>query len=249
MASGLAGSWLEVTLSRLFPKWTNVLPTVFAVGALGGLCAVVGGFWYYATPKFFKVGYMPKQPGPVGFPHNTHAGLLGMDCRYCHSHVEESAEANVPTVSVCYGCHSEGKLAKLGTSQVHKERTEFIRTAYAQNAPIEWRRVHKLPDYVRNFPHQAHVQAGVSCYSCHGQITGMPTVYQAEPMSMGWCLECHRNPEAALVDPSKVTQLVWVEQTLKARAEGTDPTSAQMGEKVLQSLQNAPPQNCGACHY
>lgn len=234
-------------MSLLFPKWTNVLPTLFAVGALGGLCSVVGGFWYYATPKFFKVGYMPKQPGG-GFNHQIHAGQLGMDCRYCHTNVEIAHEANIPSVSTCYGCHSEGKLAKLATSDVHKQKTEFIRQAYAKDESIEWRRIHKVPDYVHNFPHQVHVNAGVSCYSCHGQIAGMPVVYQAQPLSMGWCLECHRAPEKHLVEPSLVTQLVRVEQILKARAEG-DAASTQMGERVLQALHKAPPQNCGACHY
>ncbi len=234
-------------MSRLFPKWTNVLPTFFAVAALGGLSSVVGGFWYYATPKFFKVGYMPKQPDG-GFNHQIHAGQLGMDCRYCHSNVEISHEANIPTVSSCYGCHSENKLAKFATSESHKQKTEFVRSAYAANASIEWRRIHKLPDYVHNFPHQIHVNAGVSCYSCHGQITGMPVVHQVESLSMGWCLECHRAPEKHLVEPSYVTQLVRVEQILKARNEG-DAASKQMGQRVLQALKNAPPQNCGACHY
>ncbi len=235
-------------MSVIFPKWTNLLPTIFAVGALGGLSAAVGGFYYYATPKFFKVGYMPKQPGG-GFNHQIHAGKLGMDCRYCHTKVEKSYEANIPNVATCYGCHKENTLSIYNESEVHKNKTEFIREAYAADQSIEWRRIHKLPDYVHNFPHQAHLAAGVSCYSCHGQITAMPEVYEAQPLSMGWCLDCHRNPETAVLEPQyhdKITQLVWVEQHLKDRAAKANDESAR---QLLESINVNAPQNCGACHY
>ncbi|HYE62779.1 MAG TPA: cytochrome c3 family protein [Phycisphaerales bacterium] len=235
-------------MSVIFPKWTNVLPTVIAIGAVGVLTSVVGGFWYYATPKFFRVGYMPTQPGG-GFNHQIHAGKLGMDCRYCHTHVEESTEANIPNVATCYGCHKEGSLSLYNTSEAHKQKTEFIRQAYVADAPIEWVRIHKLPDYVRNFPHHVHLKAGVSCFSCHGQITAMPIVYEAEPLSMSWCLDCHRSPEKAVLEPehrNKLTRLWWVEDHLARRASGETPIS----QSILQSLEKTPPpENCGACHY
>ena len=238
-------------MSAIFPKWTNLLPTAIAIGAVGGLASLVGGFWYFATPKFFGVGYMPKQPGPAGFSHQIHAGQLGMDCRYCHSKVEQSSEANIPNVETCYGCHKDGSLAKFNESETHKTRTNFIREAFAADASIEWRRVHKVPDYVRNFPHAAHLRAGVSCYSCHGEINTMPVVYQAEPLSMSWCLDCHRNPEASVVRPDKVTQLQWVKETLAERATQTDAGKAGQAEakKLIESLDLNPPENCGACHY
>jgi hypothetical protein len=223
----------------------NIFPTA---SALAGACVVttaVAGFWYYATPKFFKVGYMPTQPGG-GFNHQLHAGKLGMDCRYCHTKVEVSAEANVPNVSTCYGCHGENKLAKLQEAQ-HKEKTEFIRTAYNADASIPWRRIHKVPDYVRNFPHHAHVNAGVSCFSCHGRIDTMPVVFQAEPLSMGWCLDCHRAADKHVVPKDKITNLQWVQQELAARAKG-----AALSPEVLRTLEHIrqhPPENCGACHY
>jgi hypothetical protein len=238
-------------VSVLFPKWSNAFPTFFAIAALGGLTTAVGGFWYYATPKFWRVGYMPTQPGG-GFNHQIHAGKLGMDCRYCHTKVEKSYEANIPNVATCNGCHAEGKLNKLaeGTetySPSHKEKTQFVRDAYAKDESIPWRRVHKVPDYVHNFPHQAHVAAGVSCYSCHGRIDTMPIVHHAEPMSMSWCLECHRAPEKALVPTDKVTDLRWVQDELTKRANtGAMSPAAQ---QVLDALQKAPPDNCGACHY
>ncbi|MBS0196370.1 MAG: cytochrome c3 family protein [Planctomycetes bacterium] len=190
---------------------------------------------------------MPKQPGG-GFNHQIHAGKLGLDCRYCHTKVEKSAEANIPNVATCYGCHADNRLAKLATSETHKERTQFVREAYAQNTSIEWRRVHKVPDYVRNFPHNIHINAGVSCYSCHGQITAMPVVFEAQPLSMSWCLDCHRNPESQVVPRDKVTQLQWVQEEFARRSAAGDNGVAE-GKKLLDAVQANPPQNCGACHY
>jgi hypothetical protein len=227
----------------------NAFPTAAAIGGVCGLTTVVAGFWYYATPTFWEVGYMPTQPGG-GFNHQIHAGKLGMDCRYCHTKVEKSSEANIPNVATCYGCHAEGHLLLFNDSETHKQRTEFVREAYLADASPEWRRVHKLPDYVRNFPHSVHVKAGVSCFSCHGQITGMPIVVQRESIGMGWCLDCHRgvkdNPEKYLVPRDKVTQLQWVEEEWFAKPDATKSATAK---GLLDSLSEAPPENCGSCHY
>jgi hypothetical protein len=235
-------------LSVLFGKWMNALPTVAAVGVVGGLTAVVAGFWYYATPSYWQVGYMPTQPG-LGFNHQLHAGKLGIDCRYCHTNVERSPEANIPTVATCYGCHAEGNVR---FDIVPDDKVQYIRTAYADDESLRWRRAHRLPDYVRNFPHDAHVRAGVSCYSCHGQIAAMPVVFQAQPLSMGWCLDCHRDtterPELYLVPPHTVTNTMWVEQHFREVQAGTaDP--AINAQAILDSLRLNPPQNCGACHH
>lgn len=230
-------------MKPLFPKWMNLLPTVGAVGSFGGLLTVIVGTWYYATPDFWEVGYMPNQP-EQGFNHQLHAGQLGIDCRYCHTNVEKSPHSNVPAVSTCIGCHAEERLAG---HNVH--RVEWLRTAYGNDESIEWRRIHKLPDYVRNFPHHVHVNAGISCYSCHGQIVGMPVVFQAESLSMGWCLECHREPEQYMVPPEQVTQLVWVEDDWMAVDVDDRVHEGVTPARLLESLHEAPPQNCGACHH
>ncbi len=236
----------------LFGKWMNSLPTLGALGAFGGLCAVVGGFWYYATPKYWRVGYMPVQPS-TGFNHQLHAGKLGLDCRYCHTKVEQSPEANIPNVSTCYGCHAENHVSAL---VVPDERVKFIRDAYAKDESISWSRVHKVPDYVRNFPHNSHIRAGVSCFTCHGQITGMPVVAQAQPMSMGWCLSCHRemgvSPQNRIVPREQVTRLAEVENHFKALAgdaASKDPFPTFDAAKVVDALKLKAPENCGACHY
>lgn len=241
-------------MSTIFPKWTNRIPT--AVALSGGLLfvLVVAGAWYYVTPDFWRGGYMPRQP--VNFSHQIHAGQLGMDCRYCHTHVEESYHANVPAAQTCMSCHtavdSKSGYLKMaqsadGTSaSAHWASADLakVRMAYASSAPIEWRRVHKAPDYVQ-FPHMAHLKAGVSCFSCHSRIDTMPVVYQAEGMGMGFCLDCHRNPERHVVDTSqlRITDLRGVQEQL-ASAGQSGEGAALVSEKGLQ-----PPQHCGACHY
>lgn len=232
-------------MSLIFPKWLNALPTLVAIGTVGGLIGVSVGGWYWLTPDFYKEGYQPHQPGGIGFPHHLHAGKLGMDCRYCHTKVEKSYEANVPNVATCYGCHAENRL---GQWDSQTPNVSFVREAYNKDESIQWRRIHHLPDYVHNFPHHIHIKAGVSCYSCHGQITAMPEVHQVHGMGMGWCLDCHRNPGPNLVPPERVTQLVWVEDHLRERAQAGDGGGDE-AKRLLASLKEEPPQNCGACHY
>ncbi|MEM9372833.1 MAG: cytochrome c3 family protein [Planctomycetota bacterium] len=232
-------------MKPLFPKWMNTLPTVAFAVVNGGVILVVAGMWYYATPKFWEVGYMPVQPDS-GFNHQIHAGKLGMDCRYCHSHVEESWHSNVPSTQTCYGCHSEGKLGPEASAT--DEKVQFIRDSYESGEPIRWRRVHKLPDYA-HFPHNVHVAAGVSCYSCHGQIAGMPVVAQAESLSMGWCLDCHRAPEEHLVPTDRVTDLYWVEHEWMATPVADRSIEGVTPEQLLDSLYRNPPEHCAACHF
>jgi hypothetical protein len=193
------------------------------------------------------VGFEPAQPGG-GFSHQIHAGKLGLDCRYCHTKVEQSPEANIPNVATCYGCHAEGRLKALTEKPSHKDKTEFIRAAYDKDASVEWRRVHKVPDYVRNFPHNAHLNAGVSCFSCHGNIANMPVVHQVQPLSMSWCLDCHRNAAPNLVEKDRLTQVAWVEQHLKER-EAKGAAGLAEGQKLADDRNLAPPEHCAACHY
>ncbi len=242
-------------MKPMFPKWMNALPTIAFLVVNGGVILVIAGFWYYATPKFWEVGYMPTQPGS-GFNHQIHAGKLGMDCRYCHTNVEESWHANVPTVATCMGCHQDGMLGPAASASADK--VAFIREAYEADRPIEWRKVHVLPDYA-NFPHHVHVNAGVSCYSCHGQIAGMPVVAQAEPLSMSWCLDCHRNPVDSLVPKDRVTDLYWVEnEWFHTRDERGNLVPRSVADRVhaglsatqlVDSLLRNPPEHCAACHY
>ena len=217
-------------MPQLFPRNANALPAVsLLVVLLGGLVVVVGG-WYYLSPRFYEVGYMPEQPVP--YSHAFHAGQLGMDCRYCHNHVEQSPHANVPSTQTCMNCH--------GVVATESAQLLPVRESWATGVPVEWVKIHHIPDYAQ-FSHAAHVNVGVGCESCHGRVDQMVVVSQVEPLSMGWCLECHRNPEDHLRDPSLVTQMGYLDEMTEADIAANRERIEQEGIK--------PPQNCSACHY
>lgn len=131
---------------------------------------------------------------PVPFSHQHHAGELGIDCRYCHTGVEKAAYAGVPPTHTCMSCHSQ-----LWTNA---EMLAPVRESLASGQPIKWQRVNRLPDYVY-FDHHAHVNNGVPCAACHGDLRRMPLTRQASPMTMGWCLDCHRSPGEKIVAAAK----------------------------------------------
>ncbi len=234
-------------MSHVFPKWTNAIPAMTFMGVGGGTLFVVVLITFYFTPKYWEVGYEPIQP--VNYDHQRHVGQLGIDCRYCHSDVEDSGYANVPDTATCMNCHSgSGDVAMLSNKlwQAHKANPDLqrVRESYETGDPIPWRRVHKLPDYVQ-FNHATHIKSGVSCYSCHGRIDQQQVVRQSEPLSMGWCLDCHRAPEKHLVDTSKImiTDLMGVEQQLRSASQLED------GLRLVEQQQLVPSVSCGACHY
>ncbi|MFT3769868.1 MAG: cytochrome c3 family protein [Minicystis sp.] len=215
----------------LFPRWSNkVLPMVvlFGLGPLG--TAVVGGLWYYGTNKHTEVGYAPVQP--IEYSHKLHAGDLGIDCRYCHSTVERSGFSQVPPTETCMNCH-----AKVRTDSL---KLLGVRESYASDKPIPWIKIHNLPDYVY-FDHSAHLNAGVGCTSCHGRVDQMVRVQQEKPLSMGWCLDCHRDPTEHLRDDkSEVTKMDW-----------TGPSKAVLvstGVATINGRTVHPPTHCSGCH-
>ena len=194
--------------------------------ALGGAGAV-GLIAYLAHPEIKRTGYAPIQP--VEYSHKLHAGDLGIDCRYCHFTVEKAAHAAVPPTEVCMNCHVRVK--------ENSPLLQPVRDSYATGEPIPWIRIHRLADYVY-FNHQAHVTAGVSCVSCHGRVDQMAVVKQVEPLSMAWCLECHRNPAPHLRPVTEVTNLGW--------QPGRDPV--EIGREILEAKNINPPENCAGCH-
>ncbi|HZL44514.1 MAG TPA: cytochrome c3 family protein [Verrucomicrobiae bacterium] len=216
-------------MSAIFPKWTNRLPGLIIVGffLLGG--GVTAGVWYYFTPKYTRVGYQPLQP--VAFSHATHAGQLGMDCRYCHTGVEKSWFSNIPASSTCMNCHN----------QVLKDdpRLALVRESAASGKPIAWVQIHKVPDFVY-FNHSVHVTRGISCVECHGRIDQMDEVYHAKPLSMAFCLECHRHPELKLRPLDKITDLAWEPASPSAQVE--------FGKRAMQDWHVESLQTCSACH-
>ncbi len=203
------------------------MPRYLGLGALAAVGLSGTALGYYGTNKHLEVGYAPVQP--VDFSHKLHAGDLGMDCRYCHFTVERSSFAAVPPTQVCLNCHSKVR--------ANSPKLLPVRESDALDRPIPWVRVHKLPEFVY-FDHSAHLAAGVGCSSCHGRIDQMPRVTQEKPLSMSWCLDCHRDPGPALRPAGQVTNMAWQPN---AAAPGAAPVAAN-GRKV------SPPTHCSGCH-
>ena len=190
--------------------------------------SVVFFFSYFGSPKFTDVGYRPDQP--VDYSHKLHAGELGMDCRYCHTSVEKSQEAIIPPTQTCMNCHNIVGL--------ENEKLDLVRESWESGKPIEWVRVHMLPDYAY-FNHSVHVNAKIGCVSCHGRVDEMEKVMQVEPLSMSWCLDCHRDPGKHIrPDNIHVTQMDWVPP------EGHE----EIMNNFIQEHKMSPPEDCTACH-
>lgn len=182
----------------IFPKVANYLLPLLVIMAGGGAVYMPVLLGFGAGPTTTDIGYMPEQPVP--FSHALHNGQLGIDCRYCHTTVDQAAFAAVPPTQTCMNCHTNIK--------VDSALLAPVRESWATQKPVQWVKVHDLPDYVY-FNHSAHINKGVGCVSCHGRIDQMPTVYQHEKLSMGWCLDCHRNPEKFLRPKEEVTNMAW----------------------------------------
>ena len=189
--------------------------------------SVVFFFTYFGSPKFTDVGYRPDQP--IDYSHKLHAGELGMDCRYCHTSVEKSQEAIIPPTQTCMNCHEI-----VGTDN---EELSVVRDSWENGNPIEWVRVHMLPDYAY-FNHSIHITAGVGCASCHGRIDQMEKVMQVEPLSMSWCLDCHRNPDKHIRPLDQVTNMNW------EPAANHD----EIVKNYIKERDISPPEDCTACH-
>jgi len=132
----------------------------------------------------YNQGYAPDQPIP--FDHSLHVGQNQIQCQYCHNQVEINKHSNIPALSTCMNCHLVVK-----TDSPHIQK---LREAYDNGKSIPWVKVHMLPDHVK-FNHSAHVGRGVNCQTCHGPVETMAKVYQHSDLSMGWCVNCHRQPE------------------------------------------------------
>jgi menaquinone reductase, multiheme cytochrome c subunit len=210
-----------------FPNWTNTLRPVLGALLVLGPAYVVVLLAYGASPQTTAVGYRPPQPVP--YSHALHAGALGIDCRYCHTTVEVAPHAAVPPTQTCMNCHAK----------VRAESPKLlpVRESYATGMPVPWVRVHDLPDYVY-FNHSAHVRRGVGCVECHGRVDTMEVVTQVQRLSMGWCLDCHRNPDGHLRQPEMVTRMDWVAPE--------DP--AVYGRRLRLANNINPSTDCWTCH-
>lgn len=216
-------------MSNIFPRSANKLPLqiVIYLCVLGGIATA--GVTYYMTPKYTRVGYAPVQPVP--YSHALHVGQLGLDCRYCHSNVDKSGFANLPTSQTCMNCHN----------QVKKDSPllAVVRNSFETGEPVPWVQVHQLPEFAY-FNHAIHVNRGVSCVECHGKINEMDVVTHAQPFSMSFCLDCHRNPAPRVRENADIYNLN--SQTIEQKV------GFEAAHRFVTDRNIKPPQSCTGCH-
>jgi len=213
----------------ILPPWVDQARPIFGAVLLLTPIYVLGVAWFAADPQTIDVGYAPAQPVP--FSHALHAGELGLDCRYCHTTVEKAAHAAVPSTEICMNCHT--------AIAAESPKLAAVRESYASGKPVPWVRVHDLPDFVY-FDHSAHVNRGVSCVECHDRVDRMERVFQSKTLRMGWCLECHRNPDPHLRPQDQITNLGW-------QAESPEE-QLRIGQEIRRRNNIQPSTDCSTCH-
>lgn len=218
-------------MSKIFPKSANKLPLQIVIYLAVLASIATAAVTYYMTPKYTRVGYAPVQPVP--FSHAKHVGELGMDCRYCHDGVEKSGHSNVPTAQTCMNCHS---IVKKDSPQL-----AAVRESYEKGTPVPWVWIHTTPDFAY-FNHAAHVNRGVSCVECHGKVNEMDTVTHMQPLSMGFCMDCHKDPASRLREPKDIFNLD------SKRLVDQGPAGAAKAAKFVHDWKVMPPQSCSGCH-
>lgn len=216
-------------LPLVFSKTADTLLRRIVAGCVLSAILIVSGLYYYGHPLYTRVGYAPVQP--VRFSHEQHAGRLGMSCLYCHTGVELSPTSKIPPTQTCMNCHQAIKATS--------EQLEAVRVSWSSGAAIPWERVHRTPDYVY-FNHAVHVRRGIGCVSCHGKVNEMPVVVHDKPLSMGWCLDCHRHPEEHLRPPDEATNFNW--QPPEARTQLEEGRILQARSRIKA------PESCTGCH-
>jgi hypothetical protein len=208
--------------------------TIFRMAVLGAAVLVVlligAAYEFYGSPN--ATGAAVQRLQPVPFSHQHHVGVLGFDCRYCHTTVETSWFAGIPPTETCMNCHSQ--------IWVGSEMLAPVRESYRTGTPLLWHRVHNLQQFVY-FDHSIHVAKGIGCTTCHGPIDEMKLTYQASPLTMSWCLECHRHPEKYVRPRDQVFDVTW------------EPPGDQVeqGRQLVREYQILGPEvliSCSTCH-
>jgi hypothetical protein len=218
-------------MAQIFHPSTNtvskvsIVVLVLTLATLFCVLDVIG-----RSPYFTQVNVAVTQPVP--FSHKHHVEGLGLDCRYCHTSVEDSSFAGIPPTKTCMNCHSE----------IWKDSPmlEPVRESFKSNRSLEWIRVHDLPDYVF-FNHSIHVNKGIGCTTCHGPVDQMPLTWRVNTLNMGWCLECHRAPEKFVRPRDEVFNVSWTPP-----ANQIEAGRALVEEYRIGQVNNL--ENCSVCH-
>lgn len=218
-------------MAQVFNRSANNIAKISMIVAV-----VLGGLAFYFYTQIARSSYLTgifvEKQQPVQFSHKHHVGDDGIDCRYCHTQVETSASAGIPPTQTCMNCHNQ--------LWADSPYLEPVRASYRENKPIEWQRVHDLPEYAY-FNHSIHVAKGVGCSTCHGQIDNMPAVFQQNTLQMEWCLSCHREPEKFIRPKSEIYNMKWQDADLGPKEREDLKEKYKIRSKEMMT-------SCSTCH-
>jgi hypothetical protein len=217
-------------MPQLFPPVATTIARVALIAILATPFLAMGA-GYAVMRSQYITGQSITLEQPVPFSHAHHAGQLGIDCRYCHSTVEKAAFAGMPPTTTCMTCHSQ--------LYTNAAMLAPVRESLATQRPIRWNRVHRLPAYVY-FDHSVHVTNGIGCSTCHGAVQTMPLMRQVEPLTMHWCLNCHRDPAPKLRPPDQIFNMDWT----------APKDQAEQGRRLLAAyhIKTEHLTDCSRCH-
>ena len=228
-------------MSQIFSKSANSISRVSIVGA-ALLAGLLLGLVYELGNSPWVTRQNVAREQPIQFSHERHVAGNGIDCRYCHTSVEQSRFAGIPPTKTCMNCHSQ--------IFSNSPFLEPVRTSFNSNTPLRWVRVHDLPDFVY-FDHSIHVNKGVGCTTCHGAVDKMPLMYQASSLQMQWCLDCHRNPEKN-VRPREAVFRVDYQQPSSSNpvtaGGATFTDQMELGKALVAEYQIQKLTSCSTCH-
>jgi hypothetical protein len=215
-------------MAQIFHRSTNTISRVSLFGGVALISVVVATLAAINRSSYLtEVGVARSQP--VQFSHKHHVSDDGIDCRYCHTSVEESSFAGIPSTKICMNCHT----------QIWPDSPilEPVRESFRTGKSLEWTRVHNLPGFAY-FDHSIHVHKGVGCVTCHGRVDQMPLMWRENTLYMEWCLECHRNPERFVRPREQVFNMDW------------QPPMDQikLGQKLVQQYKIESLTSCSVCH-
>jgi Cytochrome c7 and related cytochrome c len=217
-------------MAQIFSPYTDTIARSVLVAIVVVPFAAIGIAYWFAASNYMT-GQSLTLDQPVPFSHQHHVGGLGLDCRYCHSGVTQSAMAGIPPTHTCMTCHSQ--------LYTNTQMLAPVRESLADERPIHWNKVNKLPDYVY-FDHSIHIAKGVGCTTCHGPVDRMPLMRQAAPLTMGWCLDCHRDPAPNLRPEQAIFDPEW-------SAPADQPAQGQM-LAAHYHINSAHLTDCSVCH-
>ena len=215
-------------MPQTFHRSTN---TISRLSIFGTVFVLTGTVWLLLTVNrsSYVSGVKIAREQPIPFSHKHHVTGIGLDCRYCHTSVEESAFAGLPPTETCMTCHSQ--------VWPNAPLLAPARVSFQENTPIEWNRVHDLPDFTY-FNHSIHLHKGIGCQTCHGEVDQMPLVWKENTLNMEWCLDCHRAPEAHLRPREEVFNLNY-----KPPSNQEELAAELIAKYTIQKLDN-----CSVCH-